>query len=145
MPPALELKAIEKFFGPVHANRGVSLTVPKGSITGIIGENGAGKSTVMNIVYGLYQPDGGEILVDGQALTIANPRDAIATGIGMVHQHFMLVDTFTVLENVILGAEAGAMLAPTRARARAELLRLEAAYGLKVDPDALVGDLPVGE
>src|SRR5712675_210517 len=76
MPPALELKAIEKFFGPVHANRGVSLTVPKGSITGIIGENGAGKSTVMNIVYGLYQPDGGEILVDGRQLAIANPRDA---------------------------------------------------------------------
>jgi ABC-type uncharacterized transport system ATPase subunit len=145
MPPALELKAIEKFFGPVHANRGVSLTVPQGSITGIIGENGAGKSTVMNIVYGLYQPDGGEILVDGRQLAIANPRDAITAGIGMVHQHFMLVDTFTVLENVILGAEAGAMLAPARAKARAELLRLEAEYGLKVDPDALVGGLPVGE
>ena len=144
-PPALELRNIEKFFGPVHANRGVSLAIPKGSIAGIIGENGAGKSTVMSIVYGLYAADSGEILIDGEAVRITSPRDAIARGVGMVHQHFMLVDTFTVLENVILGAEAGGMLKPSLVKARAELERLEREYGLKVDPDAIVADLPVGE
>ena len=143
--PALELKGIEKFFGPVHANRGVSLAIPKGSISGIIGENGAGKSTLMSIVYGLYKADAGEILVDGKVVRIASPKDAIAAGIGMVHQHFMLVDNFTVLENVILGAEAGGLLKPSLASARAELARLERDYGLKVDPDALIADLPVGE
>jgi len=143
--PALELRGIEKFFGPVHANRGVSLSIPRGAIAGIIGENGAGKSTVMSIVYGLYAPDGGEILIDGAPVKIGSPRDAIAKGVGMVHQHFMLVDTFTVLENVILGAEAGGMLKPSLAKARGELKRLEREYGLKVDPDALVGTLPVGE
>ena len=142
---ALELKNIEKFFGPVHANRGVSLSVPKGSITGIIGENGAGKSTVMSIVYGLYAADSGDILIDGESVKVSSPRDAIAKGVGMVHQHFMLVDTFTVLENVILGAEAGGMLKPSLAKARGELERLEREYNLKVAPDALVGDLPVGE
>src|SRR5471032_2080871 len=110
VPPALELRGIEKSFGPVHANRGVSIVIPRGSIAGIVGENGAGKSTVMSIVYGLYQPDAGEIRVDGKPLKMDSPRDAIAAGIGMVHQHFMLVDTFTVLENVILGAEAGSLL-----------------------------------
>ena len=144
-PAALELRGIEKHFGPVHANRGVSMTIPAGSITGIIGENGAGKSTVMNIVYGLYQPDAGEILVDNRVVRHDSPRDAIANRIGMVHQHFMLVDTFTVLENVVLGAEKGALLKPSLAAARAELLRLEQEYGLKVDPDARVGDLPVGD
>ena len=143
--PALELRNIEKFFGPVHANRGVSLSVPKGSITGIIGENGAGKSTVMSIVYGLYAADSGDILIDGTVVKVSSPRDAIAKGVGMVHQHFMLVDTFTVLENVILGAESSGMLKPSLAKARGELERLEREYNLKVAPDALVGDLPVGE
>src|SRR5476649_1052618 len=110
--PALELRNIEKFSGPVHANRGVSLSVPKGSITGIIGENGAGKSTVMSIVYGLYAADSGDILIDGTVVKVSSPRDAIAKGVGMVHQHFMLVDNFTVLENVILGAESSGMLKP---------------------------------
>lgn len=144
-PPALELRNIEKFFGPVHANRGVSLAIPRGSITGIIGENGAGKSTVMSIAYGLYEADSGEILIDGKKANIKSPRDAIAGGIGMVHQHFMLVDTFTVLENVILGAEAGGLLKPSLVKARAELERLEREYSLKVDPDALIQNLPVGE
>ncbi len=143
--PALELRNIEKFFGPVHANRGVSLSIPKGSITGIIGENGAGKSTVMSIVYGLYEADGGDILIDGRKVKVSSPRDAIAKGVGMVHQHFMLVDNFTVLENVILGAEAGGMLKPSLTKARAELERLEREYSLKVDPDARIQDLPVGE
>lgn len=142
---ALELRGIEKSFGPVHANRGVSMAIPSGSIVGIIGENGAGKSTIMNIVYGLYQPDAGEILVDGRAVRHESPRDAIANRIGMVHQHFMLVESFTVLENIILGAEQGALLKPSLAAARAELLRLEQEYGLKVDPDAIVGDLAVGD
>src|SRR3954468_23534041 len=145
MAIALKLEGIDKHFGPVHANRGVSLAIAKGSIAGIIGENGAGKSTLMSIVYGLYQADAGEILVDGRPLNAASPKDAIAAGIGMVHQHFMLVDNFTVLENVILGAEAGGLLAPSLAAARAELMRLEHDYGLKVDPDALIRDLPVGE
>jgi ABC-type uncharacterized transport system ATPase subunit len=105
-PPAIELRAIDKSFGPVHANRNVSLTVPRGSITGIIGENGAGKSTLMSILYGLYTADRGEILVNGTPVVMHNPRDALKVGIGMVHQHFMLVDTFTVLENVVLGAES---------------------------------------
>src|SRR3954464_7180350 len=145
MTTALKLQGIDKHFGPVHANRGVSLAIPKGAIAGIIGENGAGKSTLMSIVYGLYQADAGEILVDGKAAEIASPRDAIRHGIGMVHQHFMLVDNFTVLENVVLGAEAGGLLKPSLKAARAELLRLERDYGLKVDPDALISDLPVGE
>jgi len=142
---ALELRDIEKSFGPVHANRGVSMVIPAGSIVGVIGENGAGKSTIMNIVYGLYRPDGGEILVGGQVVRHDSPRDAIANHIGMVHQHFMLVESFTVLENIVLGAEQGALLKPSLAAARAELLRLEKEYGLKVDPDALVGDLSVGD
>jgi len=143
--PALQLRGIEKYFGPVHANRGVHLSIRRGRITGIIGENGAGKSTVMNIVYGLHQPDAGEIWVDGLKVRHESPRDAIKNRIGMVHQHFMLVHSFTVLENVVLGAEKGALLKPSLDSARAELLRLEQEYGLKVDPDARVGDLPVGE
>ncbi len=142
---ALTLQGIDKHFGPVHANRGVSLAIPRGIIAGIIGENGAGKSTLMSIVYGLYQADAGEIAVDGELVKIASPKDAIRHGIGMVHQHFMLVDNFTVLENVVLGAEAGGLLKPSLKAARAELLRLERDYGLKVDPDALISDLPVGE
>ena len=128
--PAIELRGIDKSFGPVHANRDVSLTVARGSITGIIGENGAGKSTLMSILYGLYEADSGEILVDGKPVVMRNPRDAIDAGIGMVHQHFMLVDTFTVLENVVLGAERGAAAAArASAPARAELERLGREYG----------------
>jgi len=142
---ALELRGIEKRFGAVHANRDVNLKIPAGSISGIIGENGAGKSTAMNIVYGLYQPDAGQILVDGRPVQHANPRAAIANRIGMVHQHFMLVDRFTVLENVVLGMEQGALLKPGLDAARAALLALERDYGLKVNPDAIAGDLPVGQ
>ena len=143
--PALELIGIEKSFGPVHANRDVTMAIPKGRIVGVIGENGAGKSTIMKIVYGLHRPDAGEIRVDGLVVTHESPRDAIANGIGMVHQHFMLVESFTVLENIILGAEQGALLKPSLVAARAELLRLAREYGLQVDPDARVGDLPVGD
>ncbi len=141
---AIELKGINKSFGPVRANRDINLAVKPGTIHGIIGENGAGKSTLMSILYGFYQADSGEIEVKGERLTISDSQVAIAAGIGMVHQHFMLVHNFTVLENIILGAEGGNILNKAIEGARDELLRLEEEYGLKVDPDALIEDLPVG-
>jgi len=141
---AIELRNIEKRFGPTIANRDISMTIRRGAVTGIIGENGAGKSTLMSILYGFYQADAGEILVGGKPLDIRTTHDAIAAGIGMVHQHFVLVDTFTVLENIMLGREGGRLLRRGKAAARRELLRLEAEYGLGIDPDALVGELPVG-
>ncbi|MBS9719116.1 ABC transporter ATP-binding protein [Tianweitania sp. BSSL-BM11] len=141
---AIQLIGINKSFGPVHANRDIHLDVPRGTIHGIIGENGAGKSTLMSILYGFYQADKGDILVNGTKAAIKTPNDAIASGIGMVHQHFMLVDNFTVLENIILGAEGNALLKTSIAKARAELQRLEREYGLEVNPDALVEDLAVG-
>jgi ABC-type uncharacterized transport system ATPase subunit len=142
--PALELVGIDKKFGTVQANSDVHLTVARGTIHGIIGENGAGKSTLMSIIYGFYHADSGQIRVNGKAVAIRDSQAAIEAGIGMVHQHFMLVDNFTVLENIMLGAEGGALLARGIASARAELKRLENAYGLKADPDALVEQLPVG-
>ncbi len=143
-PAAIELRHIDKSFGAVRANRDVSLSVAKGSIHGIVGENGAGKSTLMSILYGFYNADAGEILIDGAVVSIRNSADAIAAGIGMVHQHFMLVDTFTVLENVMLGAEGGPLLARGAAGARVELERLARDYALVVDPDAITGELAVG-
>ena len=144
MTPAIELIGIDKRFGAVHANRDVTLSIAKGSIHGIIGENGAGKSTLMSILFGFYQADKGEIRVNGKPVRIRSSSDAIAAGIGMVHQHFMLVEPFTVLENVVLGAEGGALIGPALAKARAELTRLANDYELDVDPDAIVGELPVG-
>src|SRR5829696_37581 len=144
MAPAIELRAIDKRFGAVRANIAIDLTVERGTIHGIIGENGAGKSTLMSTLYGFYEADSGEILVDGRTRPIRSSQDAIAAGIGMVHQHFMLVDPFTVLENVMLGAESGGILAKGAAHARGELERLERDYHLEVDPDAVVGDLAVG-
>jgi simple sugar transport system ATP-binding protein len=144
VPPAVALEGIDKSFGPVHANRHIDLEVQAGTIHGIIGENGAGKSTLMNILYGFYQADSGRILVDGKACSIQSPEDAIRAGIGMVHQHFMLVEPFTVLENILLGAEGGWTLKAGQAKARAELSRLERDYALEVDIDARVADLPVG-
>lgn len=143
-PPAIELRHISKRFGAVQANRDVSLAIDAGSITGIIGENGAGKSTLMNILYGFFEADSGEISIGGKPIRIHNAHDAIALGIGMVHQHFVLVDTFTVLENIMLGAEGGPILRRGRAATRREVERLEREYGLGVDPDALISDLPVG-
>jgi len=143
-PPAIELIGIDKSFGPVHANRDINMAVAKGTIHGIVGENGAGKSTLMSILYGFYQADSGEVRIDGRRADIRSPDDAISAGIGMVHQHFMLVDPFTVLENVMLGAEGGTVLRRGVAATRAELQRLEDDYALEVDPDAVVGDLPVG-
>ena len=118
---AVELRGIDKRFGAVHANRDISLVVRAGSIHGIVGENGAGKSTLMGILYGYYQPDRGEILVRGRPTIIRSPQDSLAAGIGMVHQHFMLVEPFTVLENVVLGVEDGFRLSAGMSRARAEL------------------------
>ncbi|MAS13831.1 MAG: heme ABC transporter ATP-binding protein [Nitratireductor sp.] len=141
---AIELKGISKSFGAVHANRNIDLKIEAGTIHGIIGENGAGKSTLMSILYGFYQADRGRIDVGGKKAAINTPSDAIALGIGMVHQHFMLVQNFSVLENVILGAEGEALLNTSIARARSELERLERDYGLEVDPDAIIEDLPVG-
>ncbi|MTI43943.1 nucleoside ABC transporter ATP-binding protein [Roseibium hamelinense] len=142
--PAIELRKINKRFGPVHANRNIDLVVKKGSIHGIIGENGAGKSTLMSILYGFYHADDGDIVINGNKVSIPDSKSAISLGIGMVHQHFMLVDNFSVLENVILGAEGGARLAGGVDKARQELRRLEEEYELRVDPDAIVQDLPVG-
>lgn len=141
---AIELRKISKSFGSVQANKDINLRVEKGTIHGIIGENGAGKSTLMSILYGFYQADSGEILIDGKPVKILDSQMAIASGIGMVHQHFMLVENFSVLENIILGAENGNILNKAIANARKELTRLEEEYALEVDPDAIIEDLPVG-
>ena len=143
--PAVAMRGIDKRFGAVHANRGVDLTVRAGTVHGIVGENGAGKSTLMSILYGFYQADGGSIEIDGTPAVIGGSRDAIARGIGMVHQHFMLVDTLPALDNVMLGAEPGWRLTSARAAVRAKLETLMRETGLTVDLDALVQDLPVGE
>jgi general nucleoside transport system ATP-binding protein len=141
----LELRGITKRFGPLVANDHIDLTVEPGEIHALLGENGAGKSTLMNILYGLYHPDEGEILVDDKPLKLNGPGDAIRAGIGMVHQHFMLVPVFTVAENVMLGHERTRGLGLLdRRRARRDVEELSARYGLAVDPDALVEDLPVG-
>ncbi|MDF2687879.1 MAG: heme transporter ATP-binding protein [Microvirga sp.] len=144
MSPAIELIAINKSFGAVHANKDVNLSVARGTIHGIVGENGAGKSTLMSILYGFYEADSGEIRVNGKPIAIRSPIDAICAGIGMVHQHFMLVEPLSVVENVMLGAEGGAMLRVGEAKVRAELARLANDYGLEIDVDATVGDLSVG-
>ncbi len=143
-PPAIELKGISKAFGPVQANRDISLSVAPGTIHGIIGENGAGKSTLMSILYGFYRADAGEIRINGQPTEIHDSQDAIDAGIGMVFQHFKLVENFTVLENIILGAEGGRLLRPSLARARKTLQDLSREYGLDVDPDALIEEIGVG-
>jgi general nucleoside transport system ATP-binding protein len=141
----LELKGITKRFGPLVANDGIDLSVAPGQVHALLGENGAGKTTLMNVLYGLMQPDEGEILLDGKAVRFHSPKDAIAAGIGMVHQHFMLVPVFTVAENVTLGIEetnrAGLL---ERRKTRRDVGLLSQRYGLEIDPDALVEDLPVG-
>ena len=142
---AVQLHGISKRFGAVQANRGVSLTVESGTVHGLVGENGAGKSTLMAILYGYYQADEGSIEFNGQPARIRDSHEAIALGIGMVHQHFMLVDTLTCLENVMLGAEGGWLLGPAKARVRAKLQQLMNETGLQVQLDARVADLPVGE
>src|SRR5689334_17437386 len=140
--PAVELRGITKRFPGVVANSDIHLKVERGTVHAIVGENGAGKSTLMKILYGVQRPDEGTIKVDGKVVDLHSPSDAIAAGIGMVFQHFMLADNLTVLENVVLGAER---LHGIGDGARREIKRLSEAYKLGVDPDALVGDLGVGD
>lgn len=142
--PAIELKGISKAFGPVQANKDISISVAPGTIHGIIGENGAGKSTLMSILYGFYKADKGEVWINGTRTEIPDSQAAIAAGIGMVFQHFKLVENFTVLENIVLGAEDSGMLMPSLRRARKELKALEEEYELFVDPDARIDEIGVG-
>jgi simple sugar transport system ATP-binding protein len=143
-PFAIELRGISKAFGPVQANKDITVAVPKGTIHGIIGENGAGKSTLMSILYGFYRADSGDIVINGTVTAIPDSQSAIRAGIGMVFQHFKLVQNFTVLENIILGAEEGGLLRPSLAKARKVLADLAREYELDVDPDARIEDLSVG-
>jgi len=140
----LELDGVTKRFGPLVANDAVDLTVEPGTVHALLGENGAGKSTLMNVLYGLYRPDGGRILLDGEPVRFDGPGDAMAAGIGMVHQHFMLIPVFTVLDNLMLGREdaRGGWLA--RRRASRQIEATARRYGLDVPLDRVVGDLPVG-
>ncbi|NEM91299.1 ABC transporter ATP-binding protein [Galbitalea soli] len=140
----LELQGITKTFGALVANDHIDLEVEPGEIHCLLGENGAGKSTLMNILYGLYQADGGTILLDGTAQHFAGPGDAMRAGIGMVHQHFMLIPVFTVAENVMLGHEQAKLGFLDLPAARAKVREISARFGFDVDPDALVEDLPVG-
>ncbi len=146
-PHAIVLEGISKIFGAVKANDDVSINVKHGHIHGIVGENGAGKSTLVSILYGFYQADSGAMMIDGTQIAITTTADAIAAGIGMVHQHFMLVPTFSVLENIMLGHEAkhgSKHLNDAKNKARIHLNELAQTYGLEVDLDAIVGDLSVG-
>ncbi len=140
----LELSGISKSFGPVKANQNISLVVELAKIHGIVGENGAGKSTLMSILFGFYAADKGSVKIDNELVTIKNPQDAIARGIGMVHQHFMLVNTFSVLDNIILGVEKTFLLRETRRQARLKIDQIAREYEMEVDLDAIVGDLSVG-
>src|ERR687884_837394 len=137
----LELRQITKRFGDVLANDHVDIVVKPGTIHAIVGENGAGKSTAMRIAYGFYRADSGEIVVDGQVRDIRSPHDAIALGIGMVHQHFMLVRPMTVVENIVLGAEPGSALSLDLKAATARIRALSEEFKLAVNPDAFVEDL----
>ena len=145
MPPILDLRGITKSFPGVQANDHIDLTLNEGEILSILGENGAGKTTLMNILYGLYSPDGGEIHVRGSKVNIRNPHDAIDLGIGMVHQHFMLIPVFTVTENVMLGVESTKFAGILDRKAVAKQINeISRRFGLKVDPEARIEDLSVG-
>jgi simple sugar transport system ATP-binding protein len=141
----LELRNITKRFGTLTANDNISLTLEPGEIHSLLGENGAGKSTLMNVLYGLLQPDEGEILIDGTTVKFNGPGDAMAAGIGMVHQHFMLIPVFTVAENVVLGNEPTSKLGSLDLeKARALVKEISDRFGFQIDPDAKIQDLPVG-
>ena len=142
--PILELKNINKSFGHVQANKNINLKIIQGTIHGIIGENGAGKSTLMSIVYGLYQADSGTISVSGKEIKLKSPRDSIESGIGMVHQHFMLVENFTVLENIVLGFEGEFVFGEKLKKAKQDLKNLCDTYKLNIDLDSVISDLSVG-
>ncbi len=142
--PLLELRDVTKRFPGVIANDHVSMTLDKGEIVALLGENGAGKSTLMNVVYGLLSSDGGEVLIDGALVNVRSPRQAIDLGIGMVHQHFMLVEPLTVTENIVLGNEPAKFGVIDMRKARADVKEISERYGLAVDPDARIVDLSVG-
>ena len=142
--PVIEMRNITKKFGNFVANDGINLTVHKGEIHAILGENGAGKSTLMNQLYGMFKPTSGDILVNGKKIDMNNPRDAINAGIGMVHQHFMLVQPFTVTENIVLGTEPKKGVALDMATARKNVVEISERYGLAIDPDAKIEDISVG-
>src|SRR4249920_559677 len=145
-PPVLELTGITKRFPGVVANDSVSFELEKGEVHALLGENGAGKSTLMNVLYGLYHPDEGEILVRGEVVKMSSPKEAIARGIGMVHQHFMLIPVMTVAENIVLAIEprhAGVLMDYDAARKRVR--DLSERYGLAVDPDARIDRTTVGQ
>jgi ABC-type uncharacterized transport system ATPase subunit len=141
----IELRGITKRFGSVVANSDVNLTIRAGEVLGLLGENGAGKTTLMNVLSGLYRPDEGEILIDGRPVSFRSAGDAIRAGIGMVHQHFMLVPVFTVAENVVLGVEpVGRLDRLDIAKARQQVRAISTEHGLEVDPDAVIEQIPVG-
>jgi len=141
----LELRGITKRFGSLVANDAIDLVVEPGEIHALLGENGAGKSTLMNVLYGFYDPDAGQILIDDKVVDFDGPGDAMAAGIGMVHQHFMLIPVFTVAENVVLGHEpTGVAGVIDVAKARAQVKEISDRFGFHIDPDALIEDLPVG-
>ncbi|KAB2860318.1 MAG: ABC transporter ATP-binding protein, partial [Exiguobacterium chiriqhucha] len=144
MEYVIEMLNIRKEFGTFVANDNITLQLRKGEIHALLGENGAGKSTLMNVLFGLYQPEGGEIRVRGEKVNIENPNIANDLGIGMVHQHFMLVEKFTVTENIILGSEPKSGLTVDRATARKKVMEISEQYGLRIDPDAKIEDISVG-
>lgn len=144
MQPAVEFRNISKAFGPVQANADVSFSIAKGSIHGVIGENGAGKSTLMSILYGYYHADSGQLVINGVEQKIRSSLEAIDLGIGMVHQHFMLVENMTVLDNVMLGTEGGFKLSKKRTETEAKLREICTRYHLDVDPLAVISTLSVG-
>src|SRR5438105_2898269 len=141
----IELRNITKRFGAVLANDRVSLRVEPGTIHAVVGENGAGKSTAMRIAYGFYGADKGEVAIDGEVRRLASPEDAIRLGVGRMHQHFMLVDTMTVAENIVLGAEPGSAASIDLRKAAKEIRALSDEFRLSVDPNALIHDLSVGQ
>ncbi|NDE96232.1 MAG: ATP-binding cassette domain-containing protein, partial [Actinobacteria bacterium] len=142
---SVELRGITKSFGSLVANDAIDLKVEAGQIHAILGENGAGKSTLMNILFGLLQPDSGEILIDGKPIQVNEPSDALAAGIGMVHQHFMLIPVFTVAENIVLGHEKIRGVGSLDLRdARTQIMEIAKRFNFEIDPDALIEELPVG-
>ena len=143
-PYAIEMLHITKRFPGIIANDDITLQLKKGEIHALLGENGAGKSTLMSVLFGLYQAEEGIIKKDGVEVSIKDPNDANALGIGMVHQHFKLVECFTVLDNIIMGVEPTKMGFCRKKEARAKVMELSERYGLKIDPDALIEDITVG-
>ena len=140
----IEMLHITKEFPGIKANDDITLQLRKGEVHALLGENGAGKSTLMSVLFGLYQPEQGKILKNGKEVAIRNPNDANALGIGMVHQHFKLVECFSVLDNIILGVEPNKLGFLQKAEARRKVMALSEKYGLRVDPDALISDISVG-